>query len=160
MSYRRGRPTMTQPAIDPFDPALAGAPTTVVALARIIDPLGRHPHDPFRVEAYRTAMRSGGHFPPIAVVTWGSRYLVADGHKRFAAYVAFGRPDIRVQVWSWRRWLRDQGRQARDNAGKNFRIVRLCAGDPPAALRLLGTTLSHWQRVGAALISSVGRRTR
>lgn len=160
MSYRRGRTTMTQPALDPFDPALAGAPTTVVALARIIDPLGRHPHDPSRVEAYRTAMRSGGHFPPISVVTWGSRYLVADGHKRFAAYAALGRPDIRVQVWSWGRWLRDQGRQARDNAGKNLRIVRLCVSDPPAALRLLSTTLRHWQRVGEALLSSVGLRTR
>jgi len=143
---------MTQPVVDPFDPALAASPTAVVALSRIVDPLGRTPHDPYRIEAYRNEMLAGTHFPPISVVTFGSRYLVADGHKRLAAYAALGRPDIRVELWSWGRWLRDQGRQARDNSGKNLRILRLSVSDPGAALRLLGSTLAHWRRVVGALI--------
>lgn len=151
---------MTQPDADPFDPALATSPTTVVALSRIVDLLASRPHDPSRVEEYRNAMLGGGHFPPISVVTWGSRYLVADGHKRLAAYATLGRLEIRVERWSWGRWLRDQGRQARDHADKNVRILRLSATDPRAALRLLGSTFLHWRRVGAALVWSLLPRTR
>lgn len=160
MSYRMGRPTMTQPAVDPFDSALAASPTAVVALSRIVDPLGRSPHDPCRIEVYRREMLAGARFPPISVVTWGSRYLVADGHKRLAAYTPLGRPDIRVELWSWGRWLRDQGRQAKDNSGKNLLILRLSVRDPLAALRLLGSTLTHWRRVAGALLLTLRTRTR
>jgi len=149
---------MTQLA-DPFNPALASSPTLVVALTRVVDPLANRPHDPGRVEAYRSAMLAGGAFPPISVVTFGSRYLVADGHKRLAAYVTLGQPEIRVEVWSWGRWLGDQARQAKDNAGKNVRILRLSVTDPPAARRLLGSTLAHWRRVAEALVSSLRARS-
>jgi hypothetical protein len=148
------------PPVDPFDPSLATSPTRIVSLAQVVDPLARRPHDPGRIEAYRSAMRAGASFPPISVVTFGSRYLVADGHKRLAAYVALGQPQIRVEVWSWGRWLGDQWRQAKDNAGKNRQILRLSLTDPPAALRLLGSTLTHWRRVAEALISNLGIRPR
>lgn len=143
---------------DPFDPALASSPTLMVALTRVVDPLANRQHDPGRVEAYRSAMLAGGAFPPISVVTFGSRYLVADGHKRLAAYVSLGQPEIRVEVWTWGQWLVDQGRQAWDNAGKNLRILRLSVSDPPAARRLLGSTFAHWQRVAESLISNRPRR--
>jgi hypothetical protein len=149
---------MAQPDFDPFDPSKAISPTVVVALSRIVDPLGRRPHDPGRIEAYRLQMLADARFPPISVVAWGSRYLVADGHKRLAAYAALGRPEIRVEIWSWRRWLADQARQAKDNAGKNIQILRLSVTDPPAARRLLGSTFAHWRRVAEALVSNVRAR--
>lgn len=149
---------MTQPAVDPFDSALAVSPTIVVARSRILDPLGLRPHDIPRIEAYRRGMLSGARFPPVSVVKWGPRYLVADGHKRWAAYAALGRPHVRVELWTWRRWARDQARQVRHNVGKNLQIVRLSLTNPPAALRLAGSTLAHWRRVAAALASMLRTR--
>lgn len=140
---------------DPFDPALAESSTAVVTLERIIDPLGRIQHDLPRIEMYRTAMRAGDRFPPISVVRWGARFLVADGHKRLTAYLAFGAPVIRVEIWSWGRWLRDQGRQVNDNVRKNGRILQLSVTDPNAAWQLLRTTLEHWSRVARSLRASL-----
>lgn len=150
---------MTQSAVDPFDSALAASPTIVVALSRIVDPLGRRPHDVPRIETYRRDMLAGARFPPISVVKWGSRFLVADGHKRLAAYAALRRPDARVELWTWGRWARDQGRQVMDNSRKNVRILRLSVTNPPAALRLIGSTLAHWRRVAEALASTLRTRT-
>jgi hypothetical protein len=150
---------MTQPAVDPFDAALAASPTIVVALSRIVDPLGRRPHDVPRIERYRRDMLAGARFPPISVVTWGSRYLVADGHKRLAAYAGLGRPEVRVELWTWGRWARDQGRQVKDNSAKNVQILRLGVTNPPAALRLVRSTLAHWRRVAAALAATLRTRT-
>lgn len=149
---------MTQSTVDPFDSALAASPTIVVARSRIVDPLGGRPHDVPRIEIYRRDMLAGARFPPISVVPWGSRYLVADGHKRLAAYAAFQRPDVRVELWTWRRWARDQGRQVRDNTAKNVRILRLSVTNPAAAMRLIGSTLAHWRRVAKALASTLRRR--
>jgi hypothetical protein len=148
---------MTQQALAPFDPALAAARTIVVARDRIVDPLAHRPHDAARIDQYRRDMLAGARFPPISVVRWGSRYLVADGHKRLAASAALGLADLCVERWTWRRWAADQGRQVRDNAAKNIRILKLSVVDPPAARRLLGSTLAHWRRVAGALASNLRR---
>ncbi len=106
-------------------------------------------------------MRDGARFPPIAVVRWGRRYLVADGHKRLEAYRGLAPAErgaaLVVEVWTWRRWLRDQLRQAGDNARKNGRIVRLSLTDPKEARREIATTVAHWRRVGRSLVKSYGR---
>lgn len=148
---------MTGSAIDPFDAARASAPTVIVPLERVVDLLAAEPHAPDRVAAYRAAMLSGAQFPPISVVTWGARYLVADGHKRLAAYTALGPQDIRVEVWSWRRWWWDQARQLKHNARKNGRVLSLCVTDPRAAGTLFATTMHHWRRVARSLAGAMRR---
>ena len=61
-----------------------------MALGSVLDPLSIS-HAPERVEAYQEAMRLGSRFPPISIVRIGHRSVVADGHKRFAAYRTLGR---------------------------------------------------------------------
>lgn len=138
----------------PFDPALAAFRTRVLPVDRVVDLLDLS-HAPDRIEAYREAMRRGDRFPPISVVLLAGHVIVADGHKRFAAYCELDRPDILVELWPWRRLLADQGRQVRDNARKNWRILTSLRGDPRQAGRLLQSTLAHWLRVARSL----GRRT-
>lgn len=144
--------------VDPFDATQASAPTVIVPLDRVVDLLGAEPHAPERTAAYRAAMLSGAQFPPISVVTWGARFLVADGHKRLAAYAGLGSQHIRVEVWSWRRWARDQARQLTHNTRKNGQVLSLCLTDPRAAGALFATTMRHWRRVARSLAKGVRGR--
>src|SRR5262245_53290499 len=68
-----------------FDASLAEYPTRVLRCDEVVDliPLS---HAPDRIAQYRDEMRQGNRFPPISVIRLVGRYLVADGHKRFAAY--------------------------------------------------------------------------
>jgi len=149
---------MTGSPIDPFDPARASSATLVVPLERVVDLLSEEPHAPERIESYRAAMLAGAQFPPISVVKWGGRFLVADGHKRLAAYTALSPRDIRVEVWTWRRWGRDQARQLKHNARKNGQVLALSVTDPRAAGKLFATTLHHWRRVARSLAGKAVRR--
>ena len=149
-----------------FAAELAGGPTRRLPSAAVRDLLVVE-HAPAQVAAYRLAMSGGARFPPPAVVRLLGRYLLADGHKRLAAWRDLAAelappapvvlvpdvlvPDVLVEVWPWRRWLADQARQAAGNVRKNLRIVRLLGRDPAAALALAGTTLAHWRRVGRSL---------
>jgi len=132
-----------------FDPARAEYPTRVLPLDRVIDPLPVS-HAPERIEQYRTAMARGERFPPIAVVRVGGRFLVADGHKRFSAYKGLTRDRIVVQVWTIRRWLRDQWTQLTRKTRQQVTLLRRSRTDPRArreAVRLALDTLEHWRRV-------------
>ncbi len=80
--------------------------------------------------------------------------MIADGHKRYSAYRGLDRPDILVEVWPLRRWLRDQLRSGDGNARKNGRILAASVTDPRQAWRLLLTTLLHWRRVATSLLAS------
>lgn len=133
-----------------FDAALATSPTALVPVARVVDLLPLS-HAPERVEEYRRAMQSGARFPPISVLRIGRRWVIADGHKRFAACAGLGPGTIVVEVWGPRRFLADQWRQARANARKNATILGACARDPRRAGQLAGTTWRHWRRVAACL---------
>src|SRR5262245_49152445 len=93
-----------------FDVARAAYPVRVLPPHRVVDLLPVS-HAPERIAEYRLAMQRGERFPPIAVVRCGGRYLIADGHKRFSAYRQLTDADIAVEVWTWRRWLRDQAGQ-------------------------------------------------
>lgn len=136
-----------------FDPARATFPTRVLPLERVIDPI-HVTHAADRVAAFRAAMLRGERFPPVSVVRLGSRYFVADGHKRFSAYGALGAREILVEEWTVRRWLRDQAAQLVRKTRQQGRLVTRSLHDPAAradARRLAVDTARHWQRIARSL---------
>lgn len=142
-----------------FDPALATHQTRRLPLADVVDLL-ELTHAPDVVAGYRERMAAGDLFPPVAVVRMAGRFLLADGHKRLAAYRGLDVTEIVVEVWPLRRWLRDQAGQASRNAGKNRRIlVGLVRGDG-TALDLARGTARHWKRVVLSLARRAGRARR
>jgi hypothetical protein len=151
---------MSSPStIQPFDASHAEFPTRALPCREVIDliPLS---HAPERVQLYRDQMEQGDRFPPISVIRLFGRYLVADGHKRFAAYRQLGEAEILVEIWPYRRWLRDQWQQARRNGRKNRRIIAASVTSPGEAWRLLQTTLVHWRRVAMSLAARAAGRVR
>lgn len=137
-----------------FASALATHPTRQVALDAVVDLLAVT-HDPATVQAYERAMRRGEQFPPISVVRVPGRLLVADGHKRFAAYRRLGAEEIVVEVWPWRRWWLDQWHQARRHAAN---VRRATGAEPREARRLVIATTGHWRRVASSLVTRAWRR--
>ncbi len=134
-----------------FDSSLASYPVRVAPLDKIVDLLAV-PHPSGLQGTYRERMRRGERFPPISVVRAGPWYLVADGNRRLCACRDLTTAaEIPVEVWTWRRWARDQLRQLRDNSRKNLRILTLLPRQPASAMRLLATTCSHWWRVTKSL---------
>lgn len=125
----------------------------MVRVDQIIDLLAVS-HAPDCIAAYRDAMAAGARFPPIAVLRWGARYLVADGHKRFSAYRALSAAPLPVEIWPLRRWLRDQWQQFQRKTRQQRRLLRGGARDAAnrrAAHRLFWDTIGHWQRIGRSL---------
>ena len=141
---------MTPVPPDCFDPAAARSPTRVVPTAAVVDLLAET-HAPEVVAGFRAAMLAGDRFPPVAVLRVAGRLLLADGHKRFSAYRSLARDSITVEVWTTRRWLRDQAGQLLRNARKNATIARCAFRSPREAARLFGTTVAHWRRVARSL---------
>ena len=136
-----------------FDAALAEYPTRTVALASVIDPLVVS-HAVERIAVYRADMRAGDRFPPISVVPLAGRYFVVDGHKRFHAYRDLARAEIVVEVWTVRRWLRDQWAQLQCKTRQQVSVLRRSVYDPAArreAARLARDTVSHWRRLARSL---------
>ena len=137
----------------------AEAGTVRVPRERVVDLL-EVSHVPERVEEYRAAMHRGDCFPPIAVFRAGSTFYVADGHKRFAACLAFDLTEIPVEVWSARRLLADQWRQFVRKSGQ-WREAWRALYDPslrPRAKRLIADTRGHWSRIVASLLRTGFRR--
>lgn len=134
----------------PFDASRATGPILRLPAAEVVDLLPVV-HAPEKVAEYRAAFQRGETFPPLGVVRLFGRVVLADGHKRLAAFRAVGGADVVVEVWTGRRWLADQLRQLRDNARKNARIARLLLSDRREALRLLRATTGHWHRVAVSL---------
>lgn len=139
---------------DAFDPARAAHPTRRLGVGEVVDLL-ELTHAPEVIAAYRERMAAGDLFPPVAVVRLFGRFLLADGHKRLAAYRGLGASEIVVEVWPLRRWLRDQIRQARDNAGKNRRIVAGLLRGRGEAFEMARGTARHWKRVALSLARRV-----
>jgi len=138
-----------------FDPARAEFPTRVLPLECVVDPLSVS-HAPERIAEYRAAMQRGDRFPPIAVVRVGRRFLVADGHKRLSACRELIRGPIVVEVWTVRRWLRDQWQQFTRKTRQQARLARRSTSDPRArqeARRLALDTIGHWRRMARSLRS-------
>lgn len=133
-----------------FDPTRAELPVRRVPVARVVDPLSV-PHAPDRVAAYRAAMLAGERFPPISVLPVAGRFWIADGHKRWSAYRALGAREVWVELWTLRRWLRDQGRQVAGTGRRLGRALALLVVRPREGLALLAAAPLHWWRVARSL---------
>jgi hypothetical protein len=145
---------------DCFDAALAGAPTRWLDVAAVIDVL-QVSHAPERIAEYRDAMRRGERFPPVSVVRLGGRFFIADGHKRFSAYKEMGAERILVEVWSLRRWLRDQGGQLGRKTRAQVAILVRSPFDASARARgrrLFWDSVGHWRRIATSLAALRGAR--
>lgn len=149
-------PDETPELLPLFDAARARGPVRRVPVAAVVDPLPvTHAAD--RVEEFRAAMRAGARFPPIAVLPLAGRLLVADGHKRFAAFRAFDRSEIEVEVWSGARWLADQLRQVGGTGRRLGRAARLAFVRPRESWELLAAAPRHWWRVVRSLGAHAGK---
>lgn len=144
---------------DCFDPTLAEFPTRTLRLVQVVDLL-HVTHRADEVERFRRAILSGERFPPISVVLLAGRFFIADGHKRFSAYASLPVTDIVVQVWTIRRWLKDQWRQLRYKTRQQCSLAFRSLYDPRAraeARRLVLDTVGHWRRI---VVSLTTRSTR
>ena len=145
---------------DPFDPALARYPVREIPLDRVTDLL-QITHDPKTVERYREAMRDGARFPPISVVRLPGGWVVADGHKRLAAYATLRPSSITVQVWPLRRLAVDLGRQLARSVARLLRVSSraLWTSDGRTEARTLARdTAVHWRRIGRSLWARISGR--
>lgn len=144
----------------PFDPDLASYRLRELPIDRIVDLL-QVTHDPETVMAYREAMRQGAKFPPISVVSFAGRGVVADGHKRLTAYKGLCPDPIVVEVWPWRRLV---GHLANQLLRSLRRCLRITARAPwtiegrAEARRLLRDTAVHWQRTVVSLAARLRGR--
>lgn len=142
-----------------FDAALGSLPARWLPDDRVVDLLGPSPHTVRKIERYRERMLAGDRFPPIAVVPVAGHLLLADGHKRLAAFRWLAdvpeppaRPEtIPVEVWTLRRWLADQGRQARTNLELQRRILTGLFVRPRESAQIASSIAGHWWRVARSL---------
>ncbi|MFH1177737.1 MAG: ParB N-terminal domain-containing protein [Acidobacteriota bacterium] len=145
---------------DPFDTVLARFPTQVVALVQVVDLL-HVTHRADRVAELKSAMEQGACFPPISVVRFGARYIVADGHKRLSAARELCFAKIVVEVWPWRRLAADLGRQhlrfLRRLAAALAQLARGGA-ERRAGRRFLAETAEHCLRIARSLARLRGNR--
>lgn len=144
---------------DCFDPALATFPTRRVSIDQVVDLLPVS-HVPERIAAYRHAMECGERFPPISVVRVAGRLLIADGHKRFSAYRSLPVTEIVVEVWTTRRWLRDQWGQLARKTRQQWHLLWRSVVDARAraqAARLFWDTIGHWRRMALSVVRRFGR---
>jgi hypothetical protein len=143
-----------------FNPGLAKGRVQILELDQITDLL-LVTHAPDRVAAYRAAMQAGEAFPPISVVRLAGYYLIADGHKRFAAYSGWRRESIPVEIWTWRRWAQDQWRQFNRRTRRQLSLTLRSPFDANArreAICLGRSTVTHWRRIAVSLAHRVSRR--
>jgi hypothetical protein len=133
-----------------FDAALARGPVRRVAVARIVDPLPVT-HAAEQILVYRRAMLAGELFPPVSVLAIFGRLVLADGHKRLAAFRELGQPEIVVEVWGARRWLVDQARQVAGTGRRLTRATRLLFVSPRESWALFTAAPRHWWRVARSL---------
>lgn len=143
-----------------FDPSLAQSPTHILPVSAVIDLL-QVTHAPERIAEYRQAMERGQRFPPVSVVRLAGHFFLADGHKRFSAYRSLPVREICVEVWSTRRWLRDQWGQLARKTVQQIRLVTRLGFDRAArrqAARLFWDTVGHWRRLCMSIVERLRAR--
>jgi hypothetical protein len=133
----------------PFDPNLSTKTTRILQVDEITDLLTVS-HAPDTIQNYFTRMNNGATFPPVSVVKFRKKYYLADGHKRYSAFLKTGQETIVVEVWTFGQLLSDQWRQFADfNRGFAAAILSLFRGsrERREAGRFVKSTLSHWRRI-------------
>lgn len=149
-------PTPGAVADGPFDPARAVFGTRVVAVGRVADLL-HVSHDPDGIRRYRDAMLRGERFPPVSVIALPGRYVIADGHRRFQAFLGLGADELLVEVWPLRALAADLWRQhlhfLRRGAAAMRSLARGRSGREEA-WRFLRQLAGHWLRIARSLFRS------
>jgi len=142
-----------------FDPSVAQFPTCVVPAACVLD-LFTTTHAPECIEDYRQAMARGDRFPPVSVIRLGTRFVIADGHKRYRACRALGAERIPVELWPLSRLLYDQWRQFQHKTRQISTVVVRAARHPQGrkdARRLYWDTVGHWKRIALSVVARARR---
>lgn len=142
-----------------FDPSRSQYPVRVVAAARVVD-LFTATHAPECIEDYRQAMARGDRFPPVSVIRLGTRFVIADGHKRYRACRAVGAGQIPVEVWPLSRLLSDQWHQFRHKTRQIVTVMGRAAQHREGrqeARRLYWDTIGHWRRIALSAAARVRR---
>lgn len=114
-----------------------------------------------RIRQYHDAMLRGERFPPVSVIRAGKVYLVADGHKRFTAYMQLSIDEITVEIWTIRRWLLDQWQQFTKRSIQPLWLLIRTPVDAEARKTLsalVRSTLAHWRRVAVSLLTLPGKK--
>jgi subfamily B ATP-binding cassette protein MsbA len=140
---------------DCFDQSSAVFPTMVVPVTVVIDLLNQT-HRPDRVEEFREAMDNGSLFPPVSVIRIGSRFILTDGHKRFAACKQRGMSHVMVELWTASRWITDLRSQTVRKTGQVIRLALRSPRDPDsrkAGVRLFWDIVGHWRRIFTSLLA-------
>ena len=108
-------------------------------------------------------MDTGEKFPPLSVVQFAGRHILADGHKRLSACKQRGMTHVTIEFWPLRRIAADLSRQT----GRSVRrLATLIAGTPrdPEVRkrwrRFYWDTVLHWKRFFVTLPSVIGGRGR
>jgi ABC-type multidrug transport system fused ATPase/permease subunit len=142
-----------------FDSSRAHFATCQVPIEQVLD-LFTTTHAAEQIERYRSAMLNGERFPPISVIKIGSRWVIADGHKRFRACRALGAAEIPVELWPLRKLLDDQWRQLRHKTLQIVTVIARAVRHPDGrkeARRLYWDTVGHWKRIGLSAAATARR---
>lgn len=137
----------------PFDTSGTSLPTRVVRVDQIVDLLNV-PHAQQQIEAYRQAMLDGSKFPPISVFRLGRRFIITDGHKRFAAALDLGLSELDVELWTVRELAADLLAQLGRHSRAGWRAATgLYRGGEARreGARFAASTLRHWRRMATSL---------
>lgn len=137
-----------------FDPSLAEHPLRTLPVEEIVDLL-HVSHWPERVNDYHHAMQAGERFPPVAIVCIARRAFLADGHKRFHAYLQLQPTEIIVQVWPLRRWMADQLGQLKRSV-QRWGMAARNLGQPnrhPETAAVVSQAVRHWKRILRSLLA-------
>lgn len=137
----------------PFDTCKTSLPTRVVRVDQIVDLLlGSYAQQ--RIADYQQAMHDGSKFPPISVIRLGQRFVITDGHKRFAAALGIGLSEMEVELWTFREVAADLLAQLGRHSRAGWRAVTgLYRGGEARreGARFAASTLLHWRRMATSL---------
>ncbi len=137
----------------PFDPSGTSTPTQVVRVDQIVDLLNVSHAQP-QIAAYRQAMLDGSKFPPISVFRLGRKFVITDGHKRFAAALNLGLSEMDVELWTVRDVAADLLAQLGRHCRAGWRAVTGLFHGGEARREgaiFAASTVLHWRRMAASL---------
>jgi hypothetical protein len=106
-------------------------------------------------------MLEGSAFPPISVFCLGRRFVITDGHKRFAAASALGLNELEVEVWTVGELIADLLGQLDRHGRAGWRAATSLFRGREArrqGARFAASTLLHWRRMAVSLWTLIFRR--